>query len=114
MLWDEFGRDTAQCFFDPRGFGETMRLNGKSVLVVADAEKLQERVKKTYDGLVMGDLLLYISARELKKVPQLSDLPRAGDVLQVEGKPMTLLQITAERGVYELILQYAGGRGTWR
>lgn len=114
MLSDEFSRDVAQCFFDLQEFGEAMKLNGKSVLVVADAEKLQQRVKKTYDGLVMGDLLLYISARELKKVPRLSGLPRAGEVIEVEEKPMTLVQITAERGVYELLLQYAGGRGTWR
>ena len=59
MLSDEFSRDAAQCFFDLQGFGEAMKLNGKSVLVVADAEKLQQRKKDLRRVGYGGPFIIY-------------------------------------------------------
>lgn len=102
--------DIGNTFENLTEFAETAMINGTAVNIVEDNDKLIYRITQNYDGLVIGDILFYISAEEYAKIPALlPGKPTANQALKYKGRPATITNVTAEAGMYEIILQMAGG-----
>ena len=102
-------QDINSTFLNANEFGELASVNGVSVKIVQDDDRLSFRIKKDYDGLVVGDVLFYITIAEWNKLPRVSKKPRAGETILFKGKPSTITSVLDETGVYEVVLQYNGG-----
>lgn len=89
-------------------FGETVTVNSVSVNVVKDNDRLSQKIVKEYDGLVIGDILFFISEEEFKKIPLLRGVPKANDALMFEGKPCIITNVVQNMGIFEITLQYGG------
>ena len=87
----------------------TVSINGESVKVVEDKDQLLYRIKKNYDGLVVGDILFFISLEEYKKIPLVSEIPSVHEAVNYNGSPCTIIEANDQDGGYEIILQKAGG-----
>lgn len=101
--------DIEVTFMNNEEFAEGKRINGVTVTVVEDSDELERRIKTDYQGLIIGDVLFFISADEYAKIPRVSTIPTAGMALNYEGKPSTVINVGKLSGVYEIILRTAGG-----
>ena len=101
--------DIENTFMELSEFAETVTINGVEVKVVEDTDKLLYRIQKNYDGLVIGDVLFYISASEYAKIPRLSEIPTVNQAIRYNGTPATITNVNKQSGVYEIIIQNAGG-----
>lgn len=110
MMFKEYvQRDINSSFVNLTEFADTVIINGASVNVVEDKDQLLFRIQKNYDGLVVGDILFYIALEEYKKIPQVPELPTANVAISYKGRPCTIVEATAQDGMYEIILQKVGG-----
>ncbi len=94
--------------FNPDEFGEIMQINGVSVIIVKDNDKLEYRISKDTSGLLTGDILFYITYTEFEKIPKIKHPPRTGDALLFNSKPTTIIDCKDDTGAYQIILQYTG------
>lgn len=101
--------DLKTTFINNNEFASYKDINGKSVLVVEDYDKLEERTKTDYEGLVLGDILFYISFEEYKKIPSVLERPAVSMALRYDGLASTVMQVGEVNGMYEIILRTAGG-----
>lgn len=109
MFKKYIAQDITKTFINENEFGELASVNGISVKIVQDDDRLSFRIKKDYDGLVVGDVLFYITEEEWRKLPRVSKTPRAGEAILFKGKPSTITSVLVETGVYEVVIQYNGG-----
>ena len=101
--------DINSTFVNLDEFASTVQINGVSVNVVEDEDQLQNRIKKNYDGLVVGDILFFISKEEYSKIPHVSLYPTANDAVNYNGRACLIIETNEQDGMYEIILQKAGG-----
>ena len=110
MIFKEYiQNDIGSTFMNLTEFGSTVNINGAEVGVVEDKDQLLYRIKKNYDGLVVGDILFFISAEEYGKIPHLSETPTANQAITYNGRPCIITDVNTQEGVYEIIIQKAGG-----
>lgn len=113
MFKDYVAEDIKNTFFNIDEFAEETNINGILVNVAEDSERLQtilkEGVRDSYGDLVIGDVLFFISAEEYAKIPGLKEVPTANQALRYKGKPCTITKVNTLMGVYEIVLQTAGG-----
>ena len=100
--------DIDNSFVNLTEFASTVTINGASVNVVEDKDQLLYRIKKNYDGLVVGDILFFISLEEYKKIPHVSAIPTANEGITYNGRPCTIVEANAQEGIYEITLQKVG------
>lgn len=101
--------DISATFINCKEFASGVLINGVEVEVVEDSDELEYRIKKNYDGLIIGDMLFYISESEYKKIPRVSPIPNTNQSISYKGKPSIITSVSANMGVYEIIIQHAGG-----
>lgn len=101
--------DIDKVFIRSDEFADTVKINGADVKVVEDSDKLETRIKEDYNGLIIGDVLFYISADEYAKIPRVSPIPNTNMGLSYNGLPSTVINVAKESGIYEIILRTAGG-----
>lgn len=109
MLKDYIASDIDSVFFNMGEFAEEADINGTTVRVVEDSDKLEYRIKKDYDGLIIGDVLFYIAQAEYEKIAKAKTVPTANQAIRYNGKPCTISNVNKANGVYEIILVTAGG-----
>lgn len=102
--------DISNTFINNNEFADEVLINGVKVNVVEDSDKLEHRIKKDYDGLIIGDVLFYISEAEYRKIPRVTNPPTANQSISYKGKPSIITRVNVNLGVYEVIIQHAGGR----
>lgn len=102
--------DIKDTFINFNEFAELKNINGVRVLVVEDSDKLEYRIKKDYDGLIIGDVLFYISEAEYSKIPRVMRKPTTQMALNYDCKPSTVVNVGEQSGIYEIILRTVGGR----
>lgn len=100
--------DIGSTFVNLTEFASEVNINGVAVSVVEDKDQLLYRIKKNYDGLVVGDILFYISEEEYSKIPHVSPTPTANEAVNYNGRPCLIVDVTAQEGMYEITLQKAG------
>lgn len=108
-LKDHFLNDIDTVFNNIDELGELANINGAMVTIVQDEEKLMDRITQDYDGLVVGDILFFISTSELKKVPRIQVPILTGSAMSFKGKPCTVIKAIRNYGMFEIQLKYAGG-----
>lgn len=101
--------DIGNTFVNDSEFAMAVKINGVSVKVVEDKDQLLYRIKKNYDGLVVGDVLFFITLEEYKKIPHVSEIPSVNDAINYNGRPCLITDVTSQEGLYEITLQKAGG-----
>ena len=70
---------------------------------------LEYEIKRDYGGLIVGDILFYISEEEYKKIPQVNYPPETQMAINYQGMPCTVINVSKQMGVYEITLQSTGG-----
>lgn len=110
MMFKEYVQhDIESTFVNLEEFASSVYINGASVNVVEDKDQLLYRIKKNYDGLIVGDVLFFISADEWAKIPHVSDPPSVNDAVNYNGRACLIVDVNPQDGVYEITLQKAGG-----
>ena len=69
------------------------------------------RIQKTFndfDGVVIGDILFFITPDEFKKIPNVRKSPKVNDAIMFDNKPCIVTNVVENMGMYEVTLQYAG------
>ena len=79
-------RDISAVFVDVEEHGDMATINGVEVPVVWDGDTLNYRIRANYQGLILGDALFYISAKEWEKVPRVSHPPRTDEAILIDGR----------------------------
>ena len=105
MLKDNINNDIEKTFFNVGEFADEVVINNQTVKVVEDSDKLQYRIKKDYDGLIIGDVLFYISTTDFNSIPKVK--PEPYQSLVYKGVQSTITSIHEVMGAYEVILQYS-------
>ena len=108
MFKEYVQHDIGSTFVNLTEFASPVNINGASVNVVEDKDQLLYRIKKNYDGLVVGDILFYISLEEYAKIPHVSEIPTANDAVSYNGRPCVIVDVAPQEGMYEITLQKAG------
>lgn len=108
MFKEYVQHDIGNTFVNQTEFASTVNINGVSVDVVEDKDQLLYRIKKNYDGLVVGDILFYISMGEYSKIPHVSSIPTANEAVTYNGRPCVITEANAQEGMYEITLQKVG------
>jgi len=91
-------------FFNTDEFAKPHVINGQSLDVTVDNDRLKERSKKEYDGITVGEILYFVKAedygeRSEQGAPQIFD-----------GRQMYVFDCQEDEGMYEIILsQNRGG-----
>ena len=109
MFKEYVKQDIGNTFINQTEFASEVNINGAIVSVVEDKDQLLYRIKKDYDGLIVGDILFYISLEEYAKIPRVSQTPTVNEAVSYNGRPCTITDVTAQDGVYEITLQKVGG-----
>lgn len=94
---DNFESDLDFFFNDDEFCGEHT-LDGQVINCIVDNEALQARSKKEFDGLSLGEVLLFIKKSELIKTYE-QEMPVVFD-----NKQMYVFKISEDMGVYEIVL----------
>lgn len=102
--------DINNTFVNANEFAEEKNINGVNVLVVEDSDELEHRIKANYNGLIIGDVLFFISFSEYKKIPRVNKTPTSNMAIRYDGIPSTVIQVNKMDGMWEIVLQMAGGR----
>ena len=74
--------DINNVFFNDDEFAGSIIINGKTISVVVDSDRLIERSQKEYEGISIGEILYYIRVKEFNKKPS------EGEVQIFNGKQM--------------------------
>lgn len=101
--------DIKTTFINGDEFAEEKSINGVKLSVVEDSDKLEYRIKKNYDGLLIGDVLFYISAEDWGKIPRVGAIPSVNMAINYDGKASTVINVNKQSGLYEIILRWVGG-----
>ena len=101
-------QDVKKTFINLLEFAQPVFINGAEVLVVEDNDELVYKITKNFDGLVIGDLLFYISSEEWSKIPAVLG-PSVNQAISYNGKPATITNVVKTEDMYEVIIQYVGG-----
>lgn len=95
---EQLAHDTETIFFNMNEFAENHTIDGKIVNCIVDNDRLNERSKKEFDGIYVGELLIFVKKTDL--VRELSQ----GMPLMVDKKQMYIFSVREDYGVYEIIL----------
>ena len=111
MSFKEYvSKDINNVFMDSGEFASDVIINGVKVRVSEDEDNLRYRIQKNYDGLVIGDVLFYITLEEYAKIPNMRKIPQSNQAINYNGKPCMITSVTENMGLYEIIIQMTGGR----
>ena len=109
MFKEYVKNDIDNIFINNDEFSEKVMINGVEVSVMEDSDKLEYKIKKDYDGLIIGDILFYISETDYAMIPKVENPPVTHMAINYRGNPCTVMNVNKQMGMYEIILQYAGG-----
>ena len=107
---EHIANDISKTFINTDEFAVKKNINGVDVELVEDSDRLEYRIKENYNGLIIGDVLFYISEEEYIKIPRVSRTPIADQAIMYDGKPATIIDVGKLDGIFEIIIQHAGGR----
>ncbi|KNF08551.1 hypothetical protein CLPU_6c00370 [Gottschalkia purinilytica] len=96
---EQLSKDINDVFFNLNEFSEIHTIGRSQVEIIVDSDKLQDRSKKEYDGIHVGDILYFIKEEDLIKTP------KPGDVQLFDNRPCVVFDIRKDKGLYEIILK---------
>lgn len=102
LFKDLLQQDIDNVFMNPDELGEPHMIGDKQFAVVVDYELLKQRTKKEYDGMYVGDILFFVSAKKYGTAPKIDSM------LTFDGKTYMVFDARTQGGVHEIILQRNG------
>jgi hypothetical protein len=85
-------------------FAESHIIDGRTLNVIVDNDRLKERSKKEYDGISVGEILYFVKAADF------GERPEQGTPQIFDGRQMYVFGCREDDGMYEIILnQNRGG-----
>lgn len=84
-------------------FAEPHNINGRTLNVVIDNDRLMQRSKKEFDGISVGELLFYVKKSDFGERPEV-DAP-----IIFDGRQMYVFDCREDAGAYEIILRQNRG-----
>ena len=109
MFKEYIAHDIDNTFMNENEFCEKANINGVSVLICVDNDRLAHKIVREYDGVVIGDILFFITQNEFKKIPHTKGTPKVNDAIMFKNKPCIVTAVTEKDGMFEVVLQYSGG-----
>lgn len=113
MFKEYIKKDINNVFKNEKEFSETVTINGVSVIINIDNDRLSQKTFKYFDGVVngvvIGDILFFIAPDEFKKIPNVRKAPKVNDAIMFDNKPCIVTNVVENMGMYEVTLQYSGG-----
>lgn len=103
MTFKEEIKKDLSFFHNTSEFAEIHVINRCKVPIIIDNDRLQERSKKEYDGILVGDVLYFIAVQDY---PDKGG--KAGEVQIFDGKTCIIQDIRYQSGMYEIILTLNG------
>ncbi|WP_242875929.1 hypothetical protein [Cellulosilyticum sp. I15G10I2] len=90
--------DLETVFFNTNEFAEPHSIDGVVINCTIDNDQLIKRSKKEYDGISVGEILIFVKSSDIsKKLGQ-------GMPIIFDGRQMYVFNIREDMGVYEIIL----------
>lgn len=90
-------------FFNEQELAESHKIGSSLIPVVIDSDQLEHRSKTEYEGVAVGDILIFVNAAYFSKKP------KTGQMTTFDGKPVEVFDVRENAGVYEIIYQYREG-----
>lgn len=91
-------------FFNTEEFATPHVIDGRTLNVIVDNDRLKERSKKEYDGITVGEILYLV------KISDYGECPERGAPQTFDGRQMWVFDYQKDDGIYEIILnQNRGG-----
>lgn len=90
-------------FFNADEFADFHNINGRDLLIIIDDYRLQERSKKEYDGISVGEILYFVKAEDYGKRPE------EGTPQIFDGRQLLVFDAREDLGIYEIILKQNRG-----
>lgn len=90
-------------FINENEFGEIHSIDGKSVNIIIDDDKLAERQSGAFDGISLGTILYYVKTDVFEKPPIV------GASQKFDGKFMIITSVISTDGMYEIMLSQNRG-----
>lgn len=106
---EHIANDISKTIINLDEFADEKNINGVKVRLLEDSDELEYRIKKNYDGLIIGDVLFFISKEEYAKIPLVTEIPTANQSISYDGKPALIINVGKMDSLYEIIIQHAGG-----
>jgi hypothetical protein len=98
----DFVASDLNTFINIEEFAEKHNIGGRVLEVVVDDDRLQDRSKREYDGIYVGDILYMVKASDYGKIP------KPNEAQMFDGKHCTVFDTRVYNGIYEVILKYGG------
>jgi hypothetical protein len=95
---DHIAHDIKTTFLNTGEVAEDVVISGKPYTVVVDDDRLKERQASDYNGILEGEVLYFIEASALPK------MPAVGEVQIFRGRQMFVSDSKHDMGMYEVIL----------
>lgn len=90
-------------FFNVNEFADSHNINGEIIDCIIDNERLIERSKKEYDGISVGEILLFAKVADINR-----ELEQGMPII-FDRKQMYIFNIRKDMGIYEIILSQSLG-----
>lgn len=103
MSFKDIIKSDLNVFFDLDEFVEPHTIDGRALNIIVDNDRLQQRSKKEYDGISVGEILFYVKASDF------GERPEQGTPVVFDGRQMYVFDCREDDGVYEIILQQNRG-----
>lgn len=79
-------------------FAETHIIDGQAINCIVDNDRLIDRSKKEYDGISVGEILIFLKVEDMNKAP------REGNLILFDNRQMQVFSVREDMGMYEVIL----------
>ncbi len=86
-------------FMSTDEFAEEHNIDGRNLRIVVNNDRLKERSKVEYDGIMVGEILYFVKASDYGKAPM------QGMVQVFDRRYMQVFDVRLDDGMYEIILQ---------
>ncbi|MDF2891241.1 MAG: hypothetical protein K0R80_1608 [Clostridia bacterium] len=102
MNFKEFAERDLQIFIDSNEFAAAHTIDGRTLNVIVDNDRLMQRSKKEFDGISVGELLYFVSAEDY------GPPPKVDAVQKFDNKLCEVFDVRVDEGMYEIILRRYG------
>jgi hypothetical protein len=99
MNFKEYTNQDLQVFINLNEFADTHTIDGRTLTVIVDNDRLMERSQKEYDGAYIGEILYFVNAAEY------GVLPETEAIQTFDGQCYYVASAKSEMGMYEIILK---------
>ena len=104
MSFKEFAAYDMQTFFNTNEFAEAHNIDGRTINVIVDNDRLMERSKKEFDGITVGELLYFVKVSAYG-----TERPKPRESQMFDKRLMYIFDVREFDGIYEIILSQNRG-----